>query len=93
MKFPKPGSKKKTSKTVEEKDHLNWIASLPCSVCKCKPVQVHHIRLNAEPRNHKKTIPLCWEHHQGPEGIHFLGKYEFRKRFGHEMEMLKRLET
>ena len=87
----KPGDKMKPGKTKEEKAHLKWVASTPCCICGCRIVQVHHIRISGEPRDHKKTIPLCYEHHQGPCGIHFLGKREFRKRFGHELDMLKRL--
>lgn len=87
----KPEKKKKHSKTKEEKDHLNWVASLGCVICGCVAC-VHHIRILGEPRNHFKTIPLCYNHHQGKEGIHTLGKYEFRKRYGHELEMLKKIE-
>ena len=89
--FKKPGRKPKKGKTKAEKEHLNWVASNPCMVCNNPVVCVHHIRESGEPRDHYKTIPLCYDHHQGEYGLHHLGKDEFRKRFGHELGMLKNL--
>lgn len=90
--FPKPDKKKKRQKTPEEKDHLAWVASQPCSIPGCpNRSNVHHIREHGEPRDHFKTIPLCWDHHQGDGGLHGLGKYVFRERYGHELDMLEEL--
>ncbi len=91
LKYPKQDKPKKKGKTQKEKDHLNWVASNPCSVCNNHTVQIHHIREFGEPRDHFKSIPLCYNHHLGHNGIHFLGKKEFRKRYGHELDMLKKL--
>jgi len=85
----KPGPHKK-SKTKTDKAHLNWVASQGCMICGNNP-NLHHIRILGEPRDDLKTIPLCYEHHQGPEGIHFLGKHAWRKKYGHELDMLKEL--
>lgn len=79
------------SKTKAEKDHLNQVASHGCIICGAEAC-LHHIRLFGEPRDHFKVIPLCHFHHQGAEGLHHLGKREWRKRFGHELDLLKRLE-
>ncbi len=93
LKFPKLGKKKKPPKdTPETIAHKNWVASQPCMIPGCPGrSNVHHIRINGEPRDHFKTIPLCWNHHQGPEGIHGLGKYTWRKINGHELDMLDKL--
>ncbi len=89
---PKPGQNKKKGKTKAESDHLNWVASQPCMIPECsEPPCVHHIRILGEPRDHFKTIPLCYFHHQGSEGIHFLGKHIFREKYGHELTMLAEL--
>lgn len=88
--FPKLAPKKKKSKTKEESYHLNWVASQGCMICGCRP-NVHHIREHGERKDHFKTIPLCYLHHQGELGIHTLGKYEWRKKYGHELEMLEKL--
>ena len=90
--FPKPGKKKKRQKTPEEKAHLTWVASQPCLIPGCpNKSNVHHIRECGEPRDHFKTIPLCYFHHQGSEGIHFLGKKVWYRKFGNELEMLEKL--
>lgn len=91
--IPKPGKKKKPPKdTPETIAHKNWVASQPCMIPGCFAVPcVHHIRINGEPRDHFKTIPLCYNHHQGPEGIHFLGKYVWRQKYGHELGMFSEL--
>jgi hypothetical protein len=89
----KPGKKIKTGKTKEEAAHLNWIASLPCSIKGC-PMRsnVHHIRKYGEPKDHFKTIPLCRHHHQEKEGIHDgLGKKRWEKRYGLETDYLNNL--
>jgi hypothetical protein len=90
LKFAKPGKTKKKSRSISEKDHLNWVASQGCIICGSEAC-VHHIRIMGEPRDDFKSIPLCWHHHQGPEGIHTLGKYAWRKTYGHELDMLKKL--
>lgn len=82
----------KKKKPPKDKAHLNWVASQSCMIpgCPNRPA-VHHIRILGEPRDDRKTIPLCWNHHQGPEGLHFLGKHVFRERYGHELNMLDEL--
>jgi len=90
--FPKPGKAKKHGKTTAEKEHLNWVASQPCMIPGCLNRScVHHIREHGEPRDHYRTIPLCYFHHQGEEGIHFMGKHVWREKYGYEVDMLKKL--
>lgn len=87
----KPGPAKK-SKPPKDKAHLNWVASHGCMIPGClEPPCVHHIRILGEPRDDKKTIPLCYKHHQGECGIHTYGKHVWRKIYGHELEMLDEL--
>ena len=84
--FPKP-SKKKNTRPPKQKDHMNWVASQGCMICNGVAC-VHHIRISGDTRDDMKTIPLCWDHHQGPNGIHFLGKHVWREEYGHELDML-----
>lgn len=86
----KPGLAKK-SKSPKDKAHLNWVASNPCCVCGSFIVQVHHIRHFGEARDDKRTIPLCWNHHLGPDGFHTLGKKVWPEKYGYELDMLKKL--
>ena len=51
-----------------EKDHLQMIKEMPCSVCKASPPSdAHHIKQGL----HYLCIPLCKDCHQGSfNGIH-----------------------
>lgn len=89
MKYLKPGIHKK-QKPTKQKDHKEWVASQGCMICGGVAC-VHHIRILGEPRDDMRTIPLCYDHHQGSDGIHFLGKHVFREIFGHELDMLAEL--
>ena len=54
---------------LRDKDHLKFVASLPCVVCARTPAQAHHIR-HAQPRamsskvGDEWTVPLCNIHHR-----------------------------
>jgi hypothetical protein len=55
---------------------MGRIKQMPCIVCRLldltqlKLTDVHHIREDREARNDFLTLPLCWDHHQGPQGVH-----------------------
>lgn len=74
--------------TAAEKRHLNAVASLGCIICGNPTVQIHHVRRFGETRKHSNATPLCWLHHQGPEGIHHLGKREWERRYMSQDELL-----
>ena len=89
---------KKKLKTKAEKERLEIIGNMPCYACfqDLKEVQaeIHHIRnktgLGLRP-SHFDTIPLCYSHHRtGKVSVH-LGKKEFEKRYGTELEILKKV--
>jgi len=54
--------------TKAERDHVDWVKSLPCGVCgQVGPSSAHHIVQD----QHYTTIPLCQDCHQGGHnGIH-----------------------
>ena len=60
--------------TKSEKAYMGMVAILPCSCCgQPGPSLVHHIREGqgmSQRANNFLTIPLCYECHQGPKGIH-----------------------
>ena len=48
----------------------------PCVVC-CKPAASHHIThksISGKRRRHDSVIALCYDHHQGANGIHVLNE-------------------
>jgi hypothetical protein len=60
-------------KTPAGKAHMAKVAKFPCVICGARPVEVHHVisgRYSQRKASDLDTIPLCWNHHQGPEGIH-----------------------
>jgi hypothetical protein len=93
-KSPKRGARQPKA---EEKRLWKRVLKLPCIVAMCGiwPVTLHHCGTGAGGRkNHKKVLPLCWEHHLGDVGINSLtGKISRRAweaRFGTEAELLKK---
>jgi hypothetical protein len=57
-----------------EQRHLARVASLPCCLCGCQPVEVHHIlegRIKGRRSSDFTTIPVCPDCHRGNHnGIH-----------------------
>jgi hypothetical protein len=60
--------------TKAERAHLARVKSLPCGVCSAPPPSyAHHIREGqgaSQRAGHYLTVPLCYDCHQGPHGIH-----------------------
>ena len=57
-------------------------------------ITIHHCGTGAGGRkDHKKVIPLCWGHHQGPQGIDGkrMSKRAWQEIYGSEEKLLKRL--
>ncbi len=63
---------------IRDKDHLRYVASLPCLVCGRSPGHAHHVRY-AQPRamgrkvSDEWTVPLCATHHRA---LHSVGDEE-----------------
>ena len=78
--------------TKAEKARLDAVAQLPCAVCGCYGVHVHHIRTGigmGRRASNFQTIPLCPEHHQGNTGIHGMGRKAWERMVCKtEMELL-----
>jgi hypothetical protein len=59
---------------------------LPCVVCwmhegVIRPCQELHHAGDATDRNDWNQIPLCYDHHEGPRGIHGLHRRAFEARY------------
>lgn len=78
--------------TKAEKARLDAVASLPCAVCGCYGVHVHHIRTGigmGRRATNFQTIPLCPSCHQGNEGIHGMGRKAWERAIGKtELQLL-----
>ncbi len=63
----------KADKPKKDPARLAAIARMGCEICGARPVQVHHCisgRYSQRKAPDSETIPLCWNHHLGPDGIH-----------------------
>ncbi len=70
--------------------HMERVAGLPCVLCRHigsgerYGVHVHHIREGqgaAQRADNMLTVALCPEHHQGPLGLHGLGRKGFYRQY------------
>jgi len=62
----------KRQPTRAEREHMSEVASLGCLLCGSE-ASLHHPRFDCgmgQRESHWLVIPLCWECHQGPSGIH-----------------------
>ena len=69
LKAPKP-----ERGTAKGKAHMAAVSALPCVVCLRRgPSEVHHVfhgRFGQSKASDMETIPLCFDCHRGPDGIH-----------------------
>lgn len=87
--------KRKAAKA--ERQHLARIARMGCIVCELMgfygtPAHAHHVRVDVGwgRDGHFNTIPLCPPHHTGKEGVHSMGREQFKARYGYsEVELLE----
>jgi len=86
LKQPKPERGTKQSKA-----HMERVKQLPCVICaKPGPNDAHHVfhgRYGSEKSSDFETIPLCKNHHMGPDGIH-TNKTLWADRWGFDHEYL-----
>lgn len=75
---------------------MGRVAALGCIVCRRlrlgdSPAEVHHIRegQGRQRASDFDTIPLCFVHHRGSDGIHHLGTKAWHRRFWTERELLE----
>ncbi|MDK8874363.1 hypothetical protein [Paracoccus sp. SSJ] len=85
------GKTRRDPKTAEEKRHMRAVAHLPCLVCGCWPVEVHH---EGRPRSNMRVLPLCPKHHRrefGPTAYHYSPR-AFYAAHGTSDELLARVD-
>lgn len=79
MRAPAPApvvERERDAATPAERAHLGRLKAMRCICCELLDLQqqhitdVHHIREGRQARNHWLTLPLCWDCHQGPAGVH-----------------------
>ena len=77
------------SMTNDEKRHKAKLADMACMICERiygqhpgGNVTLHHLRSGGWGKGDYRTlIPLCYNHHQGAEGIHTMGTKAWERHF------------
>lgn len=85
FKQPKPVRGTKSARA-----HMARVARLPCVCCGYWPVEVHHVcsgRYGQAKASDFQTIPLCYAHHRGADGIH-TDKARWEATFGMDTDYL-----
>ena len=75
--------------TKAERQHKARLSQMACKICERLygqhpggNVELHHLRTGGWGKGDYRTlIPLCFNHHQGADGIHTLGTKAWEKRF------------
>lgn len=79
-----------------ERAHMGRVAALGCIAGVCgATAMIHHCgTYMGGGRNHMRVLPLCWHHHQGPDGIDGkkISKRQWEARYGTEEELLDRVD-
>jgi hypothetical protein len=76
--------------TKDELKHKSKLAEMACVICERLygqhpggNVSLHHLRSGGWGKGTYKTlIPLCFDHHQGVDGIHTMGTKAWERHFG-----------
>lgn len=69
------------------KDYQARVREIGCIVCKhihesYFPCQaLHHVESVRDGLSEYAVVPLCYDHHQGPEGVHGLRRRVFEMRY------------
>lgn len=66
-------------------DYHARLRALPCVVgfhmgLRCRCEHLHHVG-PADERDDANVVPICREHHEGPNGVHGLHRREFERRY------------
>ena len=82
--------KNKRVTTDDELDYLNWSKKQDyvCFVCGTKKqIQMHHTKRDStSKKNHKRIIPLCYDHHLGSDFSAHGSPSLFREKYPMEIQ-------
>ena len=72
---------------MTDKQYMARVADLGCILCQRlgygkSPACLHHPKTGGKRASDWDVIPLCYAHHQGPVGVHGLGRKAFERCYG-----------
>lgn len=67
-------------------DYHARVRAINCIICKQlglgpTPAAIHHVESIRDGLSEYAVVPLCYDHHQGPEGVHGLRRRVFEMRY------------
>ena len=69
---------------MSAKDYEKLVREIGCVVCResgtLSPAAIHHVESVRDGLSAYAIVPLCYEHHQGPNGVHGLSRRGFEAR-------------
>lgn len=80
--------------TKAQRKYWELVRELGCCVegVHIGPIAIHHALTGMGGRkNHDLVLPLCYNHHQGKDGIHTLNRKVWQERFGNEPDLLEQI--
>ena len=83
--------------SIEE--HEDWLRHSPCMICIQWPVALHHpyggsmvargiMKSSNEKVSDWLQLPICYDHHQGNEGIHTLGVKAWERKYEEQSDLV-----
>lgn len=71
---------------MSAKDYENRVREIGCVLCRHlglgkSPASIHHVEAIRDGLSDYAIIPLCYDHHQGPSGVHGLHRRGFEARY------------
>lgn len=90
----RPPLGQKSKPAPKNPHYLAAVRELPCCICEAfgeiqrSPTAAHHVfsdRWGTFKTPDESAIPLCWDHHQGPVGIHSR-KSSWAEQYGQDHE-------
>ena len=92
-----PASKSESTwQAVSAKEYENKVRDLGCILCQHlglgkTPASIHHVESIRDELSAYAIIPLCYDHHQGANGVHGLHRRAFEMRYKlKDIDMLAR---
>lgn len=71
---------------LSAKDYENRVRNIGCVLCRSLDLgltsaAIHHVESIRDALSAYAIVPLCYEHHQGPNGVHGLSRRGFEARY------------
>ena len=91
------GTRERIRRRIVDPDWVGRVLLLGCIVCDQKgiytPAEPHHLTrgdAHGKRDDDLRVAPLCYLHHRGGQGIHWMGKASWVREYGTEERLLEK---